>query len=78
MKPTYGRVSRYGLIAFASSLDQAALFAHDLADTALLLSVIAGPYLLFDERRSSRPRLSGNTEHSSRNHCEFGVVSEFL
>src|SRR5579875_91409 len=42
MKPSYGRVSRYGLIAYASSLDQIGPFAHDLADAALLLGAIAG------------------------------------
>jgi aspartyl-tRNA(Asn)/glutamyl-tRNA(Gln) amidotransferase subunit A len=42
LKPTYGRVSRYGLIAFASSLDQVGPFARDLADAALLLGVISG------------------------------------
>jgi aspartyl-tRNA(Asn)/glutamyl-tRNA(Gln) amidotransferase subunit A len=42
MKPTYGRVSRFGLVAFASSLDQVGPFAHDLADCARLLEVIAG------------------------------------
>jgi aspartyl-tRNA(Asn)/glutamyl-tRNA(Gln) amidotransferase subunit A len=42
LKPTYGRVSRFGLIAYGSSLDQAGPLAHDVTDIALLLEVIAG------------------------------------
>ena len=42
VKPTYGRVSRYGLIAFASSLDQVGPFAHDVTDAALLMEVLSG------------------------------------
>jgi aspartyl-tRNA(Asn)/glutamyl-tRNA(Gln) amidotransferase subunit A len=42
LKPTYGRVSRFGLVAYASSLDQVGPLAHDVTDAALALEVIAG------------------------------------
>jgi aspartyl-tRNA(Asn)/glutamyl-tRNA(Gln) amidotransferase subunit A len=43
MKPTYGRCSRWGIVAFASSLDQAGPFARTVRDTAILLRSMAGP-----------------------------------
>ena len=49
LKPTYGRVSRYGMIAFASSLDQAGVITRSSADAALLMGVMAG----FDKRDST-------------------------
>ena len=49
IKPTYGRVSRYGMIAFASSLDQAGVFARSAVDAAIVLQAIAG----FDPRDST-------------------------
>jgi aspartyl-tRNA(Asn)/glutamyl-tRNA(Gln) amidotransferase subunit A len=78
LKPTYGRVSRYGLIAFASSLDQVGPFAHDLADTALILSVIAGP----DPRDSTSvdqpvPDYSATLDKAPES-LRIGIVREFF
>ncbi len=49
MKPTYGRVSRFGLIAFASSLDQIGPFTKDVEDCAIMMNVLAG----FDPKEST-------------------------
>lgn len=64
IKPTYGRVSRYGMIAFASSLDQGGPMAHSAEDCALLLNGMAG----FDPKDSTSltPELGGVTEDFTR------------
>ena len=55
IKPTYGRVSRYGMVAYASSLDQAGPLAHTAEDCALLLSAMAGPDPLHDATSLNEP-----------------------
>jgi aspartyl-tRNA(Asn)/glutamyl-tRNA(Gln) amidotransferase subunit A len=53
IKPTYGRVSRYGVLAYGSSLDQVGPFARTVADAALMLNVIAG----YDKREATSANL---------------------
>ena len=55
IKPTYGRCSRYGMVAFASSLDQAGPMARSALDCALLLSAMAGPDLDRDSTSLDHP-----------------------
>ena len=59
--PTYGRISRYGLIAFASSLDRVGPFTRSVADAATMLEVLAGPDTL-DATASSQPVATYTTE----------------
>ena len=54
MKPTYGRCSRYGMIAYSSSLDQAGVFTRDVTDCAIMLEAIMG----YDEKDSTSVNMS--------------------
>jgi aspartyl-tRNA(Asn)/glutamyl-tRNA(Gln) amidotransferase subunit A len=78
LKPTYGRVSRYGMIAFASSLDQAGVIAAGAADVALLLGAMAG----FDPRDSTSvdlpvPDYVAGLERPLRG-LKIGLLKEFF
>ena len=78
MKPTYGKVSRYGLIAFASSLDQIGPFARTVEDAAALLEVISG----YDSHDSTSLNLPvenyRNTLNNDLKGKKIGVVKELV
>ena len=75
-KPTYGRVSRYGLVAYGSSLDQIGPLAKDVADAALLYSVIAGHDPL--DSTSLPESVSDCTPRSSSKQLRIGVPEEYF
>jgi aspartyl-tRNA(Asn)/glutamyl-tRNA(Gln) amidotransferase subunit A len=76
VKPTYGLVSRYGLIAFASSLDQVGPFAITVADAALLLDVIAGPDPLDSTSIPESPPAVSPMVATGVNGLRVGIVEE--
>ncbi len=78
VKPTYGLVSRYGLIAFASSLDQVGPFARDVRDAATLLEVIAGHDPLDSTSIEDAPTDFTSTLEQGVEGLRIGVVKELL
>jgi aspartyl-tRNA(Asn)/glutamyl-tRNA(Gln) amidotransferase subunit A len=77
MKPTYGRVSRYGLIAFASSLDQIGPFARCVEDAAIVLEIMAGHDPL-DATSSDRPNDVRRDLHAGAWGMRLGVPREYF
>lgn len=78
MKPTYGYVSRYGLVAFASSLDQIGPFARDVEDTAKLFQVIAGSDRRDSTNAGKTPPAMKFTGEPSLKGVKFGVPREYV
>lgn len=79
IKPTYGRASRYGMVAFASSLDQAGPMARTAEDCALLLSAMCGPDLDRDSTSLDMPAEDfGRTLGDSLEGVRIGVPKEFF
>ena len=79
IKPTYGRASRYGMIAFASSLDQAGPMARSAEDCALLLSEMCGPDLDRDSTSLDVPAENFSTQlNDSIEGLRIGIPAEFF
>jgi len=77
MKPTYGRVSRHGLIAFASSLDQIGPFARSVEDCALILEAMAGHDPL-DSTSANRPNDVRHRINAGVEDMKLGVPREYF
>ncbi|SDM13582.1 aspartyl/glutamyl-tRNA(Asn/Gln) amidotransferase subunit A [Oryzisolibacter propanilivorax] len=79
IKPTYGRASRHGMIAYASSLDQAGVMARTAADCALLLSHLCGPDVERDSTSLDRPAEDFTRQLTGRiDGLRIGVPREFF
>jgi aspartyl-tRNA(Asn)/glutamyl-tRNA(Gln) amidotransferase subunit A len=76
MKPTYGTVSRYGLVAFASSLDQIGPFARAVADAALLFDVVGGHDPMDSTSLDRPPPRTASVVGNGVDGCRVGVVRE--
>jgi aspartyl-tRNA(Asn)/glutamyl-tRNA(Gln) amidotransferase subunit A len=74
LKPTYGRISRYGLIAYASSFDQIGTFTNNIEDTKLLLSIMAGK----DEFDSTSSSIVFKQTTHIPEKLRIGIISECL
>ena len=80
IKPTYGRVSRYGLVAYASSLDQVGTFGRTVDDAASLLEAVAGHDPL-DSTSADRPKERFTATHAGDDSLEgivIGVAEEYF
>jgi aspartyl-tRNA(Asn)/glutamyl-tRNA(Gln) amidotransferase subunit A len=75
IKPTYGRISRYGLIAYASSFDQIGVFANTLEDTALVYSIMEGVDEM-DATSSSAPK--GDYTNLAAEKGKIGIIKDYL
>ncbi|MCF8408025.1 MAG: Asp-tRNA(Asn)/Glu-tRNA(Gln) amidotransferase subunit GatA [Crocinitomicaceae bacterium] len=76
LKPTYGAISRYGLIAYASSFDQIGVFSNSIDDTAVLFNLMAGPDE-FDSTCVQRKK-ELTTIEAPKNKLKFAVFNEYL
>lgn len=77
LKPTYGRISRYGLIAYASSFDQIGIFSNTIKDAALVLEVISGKDE-FDSTVSEKEVDAYSKELSANKKFKFAYFEEAL